>query len=152
MSYQRFDHAGWLRRHIDREISDTEARVADIIGMVFGGIYNAPINWRSPKASRPYLGAKAVEVVVRDVGLATFDFGQLTRLVFLCHEARIRAEIDSHTRGYFLLRFSARLAEGEISERHPNLDQAVVEFRQYLPADHPIVYRAPPADTSEAAA
>jgi hypothetical protein len=158
MSYQRHDHAAWVednnraanRLYANRKsyrpapeaLTDFQAKVMDILGMVEGGIYNASITWE--KVEWGY-GFGGLSVVVRDAGYATWDFAKLTRLVFLCHEARIRCDLSARTGGYFGLVFHPRTHDGGMAERHPNLDEAVEAFREYLPPDHRIIYRAPDA-------
>jgi hypothetical protein len=156
MSYQHMDHAGWVennnaagnRIYRNRKsyrakpevLTAFQKRVVDILGMVCGGIYNAPINWEKIDWN---IGG-GLFVTLRDSGFSTFDFHRLTALVFLCHEARIRCEISAKTRGYFELGFWQRSHEGGFSGRHPNLAEAVEAFRAYLPTAHPIIY-VPPA-------
>jgi len=140
MSYQNMDHAGWVARDSKIELTEFQAKVCDILGMVFGGIYNAPINWR--KVDWKY-GGDGVSVVVSDNRFSTWDFDALTRLVFLCHEARIRCELSVVAFRYLRLSFWQRAATGDISRRHPNLAEAVQAFREYLPPDHRIIYGQP---------
>lgn len=165
MSYAKVDHAGWVesnneaansayskrRSYIPRpeRLTDFQAKVMDICGMVGGGIYNAPINWDKVRwgsaSSRP-----SMWVPWRDGRMATFDFYPLTLLVLLCHEARIRCEIMARASGHFELSFHERAHEGGMGERHPNIEEAVAAFRQYLPADHRVIYRAPCCNHAEA--
>jgi hypothetical protein len=49
------------------------------------------------------------------------------------------------------LSFWQRTATGDMVARHPNLDEAVAAFREYLPADHRIIYREPEASPAEPA-
>jgi hypothetical protein len=172
MSYAHADHAGWVQANIAHgkktsgkprrdqygfvkgwhgapdTLTDFQAKVMDILGMVYGGIYNAPIAWDAVQWCG--WGGDAIGVPVGDRDLATFDGSALTRLVFLCHEARIRCEVRVNGPRGFLLAFWQRVAEGGTATRHPNIEEAVTAFREYLPADHRIVYRAP-AVRSEAA-
>lgn len=154
MSYATMDHAGWVESHnraynaqaknrrgfksAPEKLNPLQTKVMDILGMVCGGIYNAPISWE--KVDWDY-GWGGVSVIVRDDRFATFDFYPLTSLVFLCHEARVRCQLEAQTHGYIRLTFSQRSDEGGMSERHPNLAEAVEAFRAYLPDDHPIIYR-----------
>lgn len=150
MSYQNMDHAAWVQMSnaainkqgrksagLPEVLTDFQAKVCDILGMVFGGVYNAPINWQ--KVEWNY--GRGVSVVAHSPQLATFDFGRLTSLVFLCHEARIRCEIDPAGPRGMRLSFWPRIGTGGMGERHPNLDEAVAAFRGYLPTDHRILYR-----------
>lgn len=159
MSYVNMDHAKWVeennlagkRIHFNKKgkladywrtvpevLSPFHVRVIDILGMTFGGIYNAPINWESVDW---HFGGGLSVVLTHRISLATFDFDRLTRLVFLSHEARIRCEVEPGGFRSFRLSFWQRQPSGSMSQRHPNLDEAVTIFRQYLPSDHRIVYR-----------
>lgn len=162
MSYATVDHAAWAENNIrlgrkrfletrrrkprkDTEkgygaapdtLTPMQRKVFDILGMVGGGIYNAPIVWDAivwrwgDGIAIPWRGS-----------MSTFDFRELSMLVLLCHEARIRCEIRPHGFHYLMLTFFQKSHEGSMAARHPNIDEAVAEFRQYLPADHPVIYR-----------
>lgn len=152
MSYVLMDHAEWMetqhramrRRAEDKGkrlpgipeiLNDFQKKVVDIVGMVGCGIYNAPI---ADRIDWEY-GGRGVAVIWKRE-LATFDFDQLTRLVFLCHEARIRCQVESAGPRMMRLAFWQRVHAGDVAVRHPNLDEAVAAFRQYLPVSHRIVY------------
>lgn len=160
------DHAGWVDRNnatakslrhtayqkrmaaqgkgplaAPDKLTPFQARVMDIVGMVGGGIYNAPIAWDSVDWQ---FGSGIALIWHQGNGFSTFDFNRLTLLVFLCHEARIRCEIEVAAPRMFRLMFWQRKATGGMSERHPNLDEAVQAFREYLPTDHNIIYRETP--------
>lgn len=160
MSYATMDHAGWVeqnafyaKKHAPKRradntkgwaaapdrLNDFQAKVMDILGMVGGGIYNAPIAWDAVQW-KGWGSGMAVPWRTGN-GFATFDSPLLTRFVFLCHEARIRGEIRIHSPNHFLLCFWPRVAEGGIGERHPSLDEAVASFRAYLPEDHRVICR-----------
>lgn len=165
MSYARMDHAAWVesnnaagnhiyahRRNyvpVPEKLSDFQAKVADIVGMVFGGVYNAPINWS--KVEWKYGGGVSFVLDGRRE-LSTFDFGYLTKFVFLCHAARIRGSIEPGGLHSLRLSFFPRSHDGETHGRHPNLDEAIEAFREYLPADHRIIYRVKPGLADEVAA
>lgn len=160
MSYQNMDHAGWVESNIAASkrlaansksrkprsdntkgfsaapdtLSEFQVKVFDILGMVGGGIYNAPISWDTIQWGGSWI------TVPWDRGMATWDFGNLTMLVFLCHEARIRCSIQPHGPRHLALSFHQRQSGGDISVRHPNLDEAVAAFRGYLPSHHRIIH------------
>lgn len=159
MSYINMDHAGWVQNNNDAgkklhrtkrdarkaleykgylaapdELNDFQRRAFDILGIVGGGIYNAPISWETV-----YWAPNTIAVNWSN-GLATFDFSQLTKLVFLCHEARIRADISPKGFRHVEITLSQRSHEGSISLRHPDLDEAVSDFRGYFPTTHSINY------------
>lgn len=139
------DHAGWVREQINgRVLSALGAKVADILGIVGGGIYNAPIN----VAKIDWSNDRFIDVKWRGQ-LATYDFGHLTTLVLLCHEARIRVSVEGCGPQYMRLFFSQRQAEGSMSSRHPSIEQAVATFRAYLGANHHLIYRAPVGAAAE---
>lgn len=162
MSYADMDHAGWVESNISavrrngmpktpkkdkfgkprgwhtapEKLNRFQARAMDICGMVFGGIYNAPISWDLVEWA-----PESLHVPLRHSEFATVDFGGLSRLVFLCHEARIRGRLAVNERGW-MLSFWQRSHDGSLSERHPNLLEAMADFEKYLPANHRIRYVA----------
>lgn len=159
MSYATMDHAGWVERNMaamrdmgpkpkrpvikgphacPETLTPFQARVMDILGMVGGGIYNAPIGWGGVH----WAYGNGIAVPWRG-DLATFDSDKLTRLVLLCLEARIRCEVGPHAFRYLLLCFWPRKAEGSYGTRHPNLAEAVDTFRAYLPAGHRVIHDGP---------
>ncbi len=161
MSYLNMDHASWVQRNVaaskngkmlaaDRrrlaerrgwfaapdELNPFQRRAFDILGIVGNGIYNAPISWDTV-----YWHPRMIQVSWRR-DMATFDYIALTQFVFLCHDARIRGSIGPRGR-YLDVHLSERAPAGAMHDRHPNLEEAVAAWRAELPADHPIIYRAP---------
>ncbi|ABD25070.1 hypothetical protein Saro_0623 [Novosphingobium aromaticivorans DSM 12444] len=167
MSYARIDHAAWVEdnnrgynqmyakrrswKPAPEKLTDFQAKVMDICGMVGGGIYNAPINWEKVSWGVGH-NHSGIFVPWRDGRMSTFDFYPLTLLVLLCHEARIRCEIRAKSAGHFELSFFQRSHEGGMALRHPNIDEAVAVFREYLPDDHRIRYRLPEVQSEPALA
>jgi hypothetical protein len=153
-TYQHMDHASWMEKNnaainkrrgkrvpLPEKLTPFQARVMDIVGMVGGGIYNAPIC--QPENIKWTYGGSGLSLSWSSE-LATFDFEQLTKLVFLCHEARIRVQIESSGPKYLKLSFWQRVSPQEnpnIACYHPSLDEAVARFREYLPKDHRIIYK-----------
>lgn len=152
MSYASMDHAAWVEQNnkasnriyahrkkylpAPESLTEFQAKVVDILGMVFGGIYNAPIAWNS--TDWVYGSGMSVVLNRRKPEMATFDFCHLTSFVFLCHEARIRGSIEPGGFHSFRLSFWQRSSEGGMGRRHPNLDEAVAAFRTWLPKNHRI--------------
>jgi len=62
--------------------------------------------------------------------LATFDFNELTRLVFLAHDRCIRAEISQGGPNRLGIAIWKRERGGSMYERHPTIEQAVDEWRE----------------------
>lgn len=167
ISYTDYDHAAWLEscarssqqatarrlaaktprkppdlgwETLPLPLSAFHRQVAHIIGMMFGGIYNAPVLWNRVD----WRFGRGVSVpLVGDGSLATFDFGRLTAFVFLCHEARIRGGVAPNGPHGVRLAMWPRKPDGKLGERHPNLQEAMADFQKALPPDHPVLYRAP---------
>lgn len=166
MGYVHMDHAGWLQNCIEIEqkrkpnkrerdllleckgwhaapnpLPYFHRRAVNIIGIVGGGIYNCPISWTTA-----YWGVGGTHncLIASWWGdrFATFDFNKLTSLVMLAHEARVRAEISGlHVRpGHIMIGLHERRHDRSNSERHPNLDEALAEFRGWFKPDHMINY------------
>ncbi len=158
MSYARMNHAAWAEqnnqaanqiyakrksyRRAPEKLTEFQAKVMDICGMVGGGIYNAPINWEKVQWGIGH-NHSGMFVPWRDGRMATFDFYPLTLLVLLAHEARIRVEIRAKSAGHFELSFFQRSHEGGMNTRHPSIDEAVAAFREYLGDGHRVSYVAP---------
>lgn len=168
MSYATMDHAGWVEANgaaskrmggkprrdkegepmgwhaMPEKLSPFQARVMDILGLSLGGIYNAPISWDAVRWGRASGRWANMAVPLRHAsGMATHDFNRLTTLVLACHQARIRLHIEPHGPRGLMLRFHQRDASGGYADGHPDIDEAVAAFREYVPADHRITYRAP---------
>lgn len=168
MSYINMDHAAWVQSNnaagkrlatksdqrraqehgkgpaaAPDELNDFQKRAFNILGIVGNGIYNAPIDWKTV-----YWRPNTI-ICSWYKGLGTFDFSELSRFVFLCHEARIRGYIGPLSHRNLEICMSERVAEGDMSARHPNLQEALCAWRSEFPADHVIAYRAPAAEAAE---
>lgn len=167
MSYVNMDHAAWVqsnleaaKRHVTKadirkanerstgwaaapdQLNDFQKRAFTILGIVGGGIYNAPFTWDSVYWKPNAIGVSWYK------GFATFDFRELTRFVFLCHEARIRGEISPLSPRYLRVFLTPRQSAGEMNRRHPNLEEALAQWREEFPADHQLAYREPAAEVA----
>lgn len=60
---------------------------------------------------------------------ATFDFPELTRLVFLAHDRCLRVEVTPARNGKLKIAIWRREREGAQSRRHPTLEKAVEAWR-----------------------
>ena len=60
---------------------------------------------------------------------ATFDFNDLTRLVFLAHDRCLRASVTPARNGKLKIAIWRREREGAHSRRHPTLEKAVEAWR-----------------------
>lgn len=163
MSYANMDHAGWVemnnaagkRMNAKRKprrdahgctigysaapdtLSPFQARTMDILGIVGGGIYNAPIAW----GTVDWHHGNGVSVIWRG-SLATFDFNRLTMLVMLCHMARIRCDVSPGGPLMLRLSFQQRAEAGGMADRHPNLPEAVDSIEGMISRSHRIRFEA----------
>ena len=129
------EHSGaeWLIRNGSAnptiaKISPLGIRVADFLGYLYAGIYH--ISAEALHKRVDWSSTYMIEVTVQDAGMATFDFDQLTKLVFLAHHFCLRVSIHAAAPKYIRLRFHQRKRDGNFFERHPTLAMAVDQFRQ----------------------
>jgi hypothetical protein len=109
-------------------------RAMHVLGMTFGGIYNAPIAWDSVDWGQ----GRHLHVPVNRA-MATFDHYELTAFVFLCHAAGIRGQIAPHHPKYLRLSMWPRETRtGSTFDRHPTLAEAVDAFWTALGTNHPV--------------
>lgn len=165
--YVSFDHGAWVqsqltgskkrtptkvqaRKAADKtgwhggpdELNDFHRRAFDILGITGGGIYNCPISWKSVRWCSP----RQIIVPWLAKGFGTWDFNELTLFTFLCHAARIRGYIAPCSPTYLHVWLSERTDTGDISRRHPNLDQAVADFQSWYTHSHSITFAGDRAD------
>lgn len=126
-------HKGWLAAPV--ELNAFQRRAFDILGIVGGGIYNCPISWNAVTWAPRYIVAPWYGA------FSTWDFKEMTRLVLLCHDARIRGSISPGAPRHLDIALHERVADGCISVRHPSLDEAVIMHRQEISEQHSIFYR-----------
>lgn len=159
MSYDTMDHAGWVERSIanaksrrmsasDRRrkaagkgwyaapdvLNPFQRRVFTILGVVGGGVYNAPIEWESIEWARTWI------FLNWRASLSTVDFRGLTDAVLLAHDAGIRFQIAPNMRRLKLgFHERERQAEGmHLTQGHPSIEQSIARHRQRFPASHHI--------------
>ncbi len=124
----------WLKpEYVGRdELSDFEKRVADLLGELARGIYHI-----SDEVEKGKWSDWMVEIRFGG-SLSTFDFNDLTRLVFLAHDYCIRVEISPRANRYFTIRLHPRTRDGDsFSNRHPSIEDALSAWRGAYPAEVP---------------
>jgi hypothetical protein len=104
--------------------------VAEVCYALVGGLHNWPAR-RSLKRV-DWTNAHYMEIVYGGP-LSTFDFDNLTRLVFLAHDHALRVELSGAAPGAIRLRFHQRRREGDIFERHPTIGRALKAWRRTHP-------------------
>lgn len=129
------DHGGseWIKsqmhcNHPDFVMSELGSDVADLLGNLFLGIYHLDHKrlYKTDWANKNY-----IEYSLGWKSLSTYDFDELTRLVFLGHEMSIRVSIEPCNFHFIKLVFHRRQKEGDKYHRHPSLDEAVKSFRAF---------------------
>jgi hypothetical protein len=116
----------WLERvgiPADR-ISDAGARCAGLLDAWLMGLHHLPVEARKIDWSGEW-----VELTFWS-SFSTFDFDELTRLVFLAHDHCIRAEISAAMR-YLRVSLYPRVRDGLICDRHPALEKVMADWREH---------------------
>lgn len=171
MSYDSTDHAGWLESRIaaikaqkmtiadaDRKrdgfgdyaapdrLNPFQRRAFTALGIVGRGLYNAPIVWNSVDWRRPWSVALSWRTA-----MSTFDAEDLTTLVMLAHDGRMRLEIAPGVRALIIhldQRDPRDDGDGQFIG-HPSLEQAAAAHRARFPFSHRVHYapqRGEPAE------
>lgn len=106
---------------------EAEAAAERVLAKTFMGIHHVPY-WNRRKA-----WGEGVTVLIHSE-LATFDFNYLTRLVLAAHDECVRVAVQADA-GPRMIRLSIwpRKREGDISERHPSIEDAVTVWRKHHP-------------------
>lgn len=122
--------ADWLQKSLGiKNISPLGKSVADLLGELFAGIYHIDtsrlraVDW----SNNDYI---LISLYVS--GFSTFDYDNLTRLVFLAHHLAIRVEVRPCNFQYLRLLFHQRNRSGNYFLHHPTLDQAVANFKKHV--------------------
>ncbi len=107
-------------------VSPFAEQVVELLGELFGGLYH--LDSRSIDRA-DWSDDRYIEVSFYSGGMSTFDFDDLTRLVFLAHHLAIRVCIKPCNMRYLRLAFTRRSRAGDLFQRHPDLDEAVANFK-----------------------
>ncbi len=126
----KYSGADWIESACKIECSPLGKKVADLLGQVFRGIYHVQcdacrVDWTATHEIRfRYYGGR---------GLSTYDAGELTYLVVLCHDAGIRLSIQPYMRA-LMLSFTQRSTRehGNSWERHPTLEDHAGAIRNEM--------------------
>jgi hypothetical protein len=130
----KYAGADWLKSSYEGiKLSPLGVKVADLLGQLVQGIYH--ISGRALKKV-DWSNDQWIEIILPGHRFATFDFGGLTALVVLCHDACIRCEIRGCGWGYIRFWFSQRAGRsGELWHRHPTMEDAIKTVRDALLVD-----------------
>lgn len=169
MSYDHMDHAGWLEENIRASqanltkadikrasmrkgwaaapatLNAFQRRAVTILGIMGGGIYNAPINWRTVEWSKTFI------CLSWRGDLSTIDGEKLTIGVFLAHAAAIRMSIGAHNFREIRIMMHGRQPHRDDEfwhSAHPTLQQAAERFSRRFPQYHSVHWK--PEDALDA--
>lgn len=154
-------HAGaeWIRSQLPYTNKDRKGKaknanaimsplgvaVADLLGELFYGIYHL-----DPKAlfRVDWTNERFIELTLGHKQLATADYDDLTRLVFLAHHLAIRVAIEASSHNYLHLIFHQRTRNGSGSYKHLTLDQAVEAFKAQMEDGGVVEYKDAEGDSN----
>lgn len=100
------------------EPSPLGEKVANILGVVYQGIYHIP---EKDRKNIDWSNKDFIVVEIRR-NLATYDVGMLTWLVVLCHDQCIRLDIHPSNKIALKLVFTQRTRDGLSHERMPTME------------------------------
>lgn len=117
------------RKHPETQLSSIGKKAADFLGEWQYGIYHLhqkelfKVDWSNNHH---------IEISIFCSNMSTFDFNNLTRLVFLAHDMALRVSITPSSHNHMRILFHERThGEGEREiPHHPTLEEAVNLFKQ----------------------
>ena len=116
-SYAHDNHFQWLELTTKKHCSPLGKEVANVLGFVGNGLYNAPIEVKKTDWTDDL-----VISVVWFGGFANWDNFELSALLIECHRRLLRVEIEPHKSSSLKLNFWQRKSrDGGISQRLPEL-------------------------------
>ena len=122
------EYAGsdWLKScYPDVEVSPLGERAADFLGLLFLGLYHlGNKRVRQTDWSRPDFFEIKLEKQ-----LATYDFNELTRIVFLSHEMLLRVSIENTRGGLRMMLHSRKNESAHRWEQMPTIDEHIERLR-----------------------
>jgi len=121
--YAHNNHAAWLERSYGVKCSPLGSEVANVLGYIGNGLYNAPVKL----ARVDWAESRCIKINwYTGHGLANFDFDELTKLVLECHLRLMRVEIKASNCQYIGLFFSQRKTrEGSDWDRMPSIEEMI---------------------------
>jgi hypothetical protein len=121
MGYAGNYHSKWLEQQLQHPCSALGREVANILGYVGNGLYNAPINIEKIDWTHPYI----IEVVWSSY-MASWDFPVLTRLWVECTRRMVRVSVEGCAPRRLKLQFHKRhQRNGDVFERLPDVEELV---------------------------
>jgi hypothetical protein len=122
----------------ENEISDAGVRVGELLDR-WGGLHHFdPAALKKVDWSNPRFVVLKISKYHTPANIATYDFSDLTNLVFLAHDLCIRVAISPCNPQYLELMLHPRQREGSASQRHPTIEQALQAWREQNPAPNQV--------------
>ena len=122
MSYAHNSHFEWVESAYKIKCSDLGRQVANILGYVGRGIYNAPfktekVDWGNPRCIEVNWGQS----------MANYDGSQLTDLIIECHRRMIRVLIQPNMRTLKIMFWQRKSRTGRLFERIPDIEEMIIK-------------------------
>jgi len=137
----------WARLHDGIKTPTLEQlRCLRLVDVWLEGLHHAPRTIRACSVS-------GIELVFhRGKHFASFDFGDLTRLVFAAHDHCVRAEVGTAGMHITVMLHARARNEGATYQRHPTLEQAVASWRNvsgvtYFVGNNPLLQQEDTIDS-----
>ncbi len=123
-----------LRYWSKTEPTEAAVRVMELLDLWQGLHHLDDEQMRKTDWSNPRFVSLKLGRFVSPGALATHDFDDLTRLVFLAHDLAIRVQMAARSGRYMEIMFHPRERLGPFTQSHPSLEQAIERWRQTHPA------------------
>ena len=120
MSYAHNEHFEWIESAYDVKCSEIGKQVANILGYVGRGIYNAPFNTKKVDWTHPI----CIEVNWGQ-SMANYDGCQLTNLIIECHRRKVRVSIQPNMRTLKIMFWQRSSRTGSMFERMPDIEDMI---------------------------
>lgn len=121
-------HADWVARHLGRSLAPIEQTAVEI---VCGAMRLGPWNLRWTSLREHHVAYATISVPADR--LSTFDVDALTRLVVIAHDRCCRIQIAPAGPRHIQIGVSPRSRDGDVSRRHPTIEQAIADVRGVQP-------------------
>jgi hypothetical protein len=122
--------ANWIKTSLHKEMSPLGEKAADFLGDVFRGIYHLSGSSHCSLSKVDWTEKHNIEVILYSGGWSTWDFSELSRMVVLAHDRCLRLEIAPYSFHYIKLFISQRERTGDISARHPTMEDHIAIIRK----------------------
>ncbi|MDA1378723.1 hypothetical protein PCI56_01190 [Plesiomonas shigelloides subsp. oncorhynchi] len=114
----------WTKNHRLEWMDDNQWLLYLFLNRLFRGFHHVP--------AQPKPAGRGIEINFRPYCLSTFDYDHLTKLVIMSHNWCVRSQIAASGPGLVKLQLFKRSArEGDVSDRHPDMQQALEKYKDY---------------------